>query len=356
MSKHESIVLKIEKIEAHPDPETVNLGLVKVFGEGGYQCVVNKNQWKEGDLAAYIEPDTLVDGAREEFSFLNGTKPPKKHRIKVKKLRGTWSEGLLIPVSGFNVGDDVWGHFGLERYEPSMSRPNGRKANLDADFGTGGGWVEAPVRLPFQKYDIENFRKHSGLFVDGEDVVIMEKIHGCNFRAVFAEGQMYVGSQGGWRGQKINFTMPDGTVVEKETSNTWWEAVKQNPWIEQLCKDHQDKVFFGEAFGQVQDLKYGATKNQVFLRVFDALSLTERKFIDWFEFNRIVSPDWAAPVLYVGQFSKEIVAHCTDGASLIPGADHIREGCVIKPTVERDAHRHGRVILKSVSNFYLERP
>jgi RNA ligase (TIGR02306 family) len=358
MSKHESLVLKIEEILPHPDPETINLGIVKVFGEGGYQCVVNKNQWKVGDLAAYIEPDTMVDGNREEFSFLNGTKPPKKHRIKVKKLRGVWSEGFLIPVSGVEVGFDAWEMLGLERYEPTMiKRGNGRPAHLDADFGTGGGWVEAPVKLPFQKYDIENIRKYGKHFADHEDVVMMEKIHGANFRCVFANDKLYVGSQGGWRGEgKVSYTLPDGTVVEKEVSNTWLEGAKQNPWLEELCRAHPDKVFFGEVAGQVQDLKYGAGKNQIFVFLFDALSLTERKFLNWNEFNQIVKPEWMAPVLYVGPYSKEIVAEHTDGMSLVPNANHIREGLVVKPLIERDVYGLGRLILKSVSNNYLERP
>lgn len=356
MSKHESIVIRVSEILPHPDPETINLGIVKVFGDSGYQCVVNKNQWKVGDLAAYIEPDTLVDGNREEFSFLNKEgKPPQKHRIKVRKLRGVWSEGFLCPVSHLSLkeGDDAWATLSLERYEPPMitGKNGSRKANLDADFGSGGGWVAAPVRLPFQKYDIENFRKYSKLFEDGEEVVIMEKIHGANFRAVWADEQLFVGSQGGWRGKTV--IRPD-TGEAMEVSNTWIEGSKQNPWLENLCKENPDVVFFGEVFGQVQDLKYGATKNQVFVRLFDGFSISHRRFLEWNEFNQIVKLEWMAPVLYVGPFSKEIVTSHTDGPSIVPAANHIREGCVVKSTTVPNYGE--RKILKSVSNLYLERP
>lgn len=40
----------------------------------------------------------------------------------------------------------------------------------------------------------------------------------------------------------------------------YWLAVKQNPWIEDLCRSHPDYIFYGEIFGWVQKLRYGATE------------------------------------------------------------------------------------------------
>jgi hypothetical protein len=49
------------------------------------------------------------------------------------------------------------------------------------------------------------------------------------------------------------------------------------------------------------------------------------------------------------------VKELAEGQSAWPGADHMREGCVVSPIVERNDHSIGRVILKAVSNAYLEK-
>jgi hypothetical protein len=58
-------------------------------------------------------------------------------------------------------------------------------------------------------------------------------------------------------------------------------------------------------------------------------------------------------VLYRGPYSRNVVENCTNGISTLEGANHIREGCVIKPVKERLV-RFSRLILKSVSIDYLE--
>lgn len=355
MSTHEAKVVLIEKIEPHPDPETVNLGLVRVWD---YQVVVNRHQWKEGALAVYIEPDTVVDGNRDEFSFLNGDKEPRKHRIKVKRLRGVWSEGLLIPApAGLNLDDDAWELLSLERYVPQMKRRNGsRPANLDSDFSMAGQWESAPISLPFGKYDLENWKKWNKIFQieirdesgeivsvaeSDEEVFITEKIHGANAKYAFIDGRFYCGSRSGWK--------------KEDEKCSWWQALYQSPWLKGFLSSNPNIVLFGEIFGQVQDLKYGAKKNEIFFRAFDIFLPEERRFMDAKRFHELLDGDKTAPVLYRGPYSKEIVLQMTDGLSMVPGANHVREGCVIKPATEQIHHRLGRVALKNVSNEYLLR-
>lgn len=358
MSTHEAKVLRIDKIDPHPDPETINLGLVRVWD---YQVVVNKHQWKVSDLAAYVEPDTIVDGSLPEFSFLNKEgKPPTKHRIKVRRIRGIWSEGLLIPApEGFEEGSDVWEHLKLERYVPKMKRRFGPKANLDSDWRTSGRWEKSPISLPFGKYDIQNWKKWNKIFETPKkdwlsrirkifriqdtpcEIFITEKLHGANAKYAFINGRFYCGSRGGWK-------------VEDEKC-IWWQALRQNEWMKPFLMDHPGDVLFGEVFGQVQDLKYGAKKNQIFFRAFDIFLSKERQWMDAKRFDKLLKEDQKAPVLYRGPYSKEIILQMTDGLSKISGADHAREGCVIRPVNERIHPKIGRVILKNVSNEYLLR-
>lgn len=62
----------------------------------GWKCVVRKGEFKVGDLAIYIEIDSIVDTTRSYFSFLK-EKNKNEYRIKTRKFKGCISQGLLIP-------------------------------------------------------------------------------------------------------------------------------------------------------------------------------------------------------------------------------------------------------------------
>ena len=44
-------------------------------------------------------------------------------------------------------------------------------------------------------------------------------------------------------------------------------AIEQNPWIAAFCENFPDLTVYGEVFGWVQDLKYGAQPGQIFFRL-----------------------------------------------------------------------------------------
>lgn len=373
MSLHEAICHEIKEILPHPDPETISLGLVKVWD---YTIVVNKNMWKVGDLAVYIEPDTTVAVSRPEFTFLlSASKPKERERIKAKRLRGVWSEGLLTPApEGFKPGDNCWAHLELERYEPPVKGHPRGGIGVDSDWGTGGtfeAWPEGVPQPP--KFGLENFKKFNRIFTDGEEVVITEKIHGSNSYYFWHDGRMYCASHSGLRHkfkkkpifEEIEIELEDGTkqprkkliewqTTEEEDPNIWWQVLKQQPFIEEICKANPDWILFGEVFGQVQGgFEYGAKSSQLFFRAFNVWKKSEHKFMTAEDFLKEVSADHRVPLLYKGPYSKEVVAAHTDGKTTFPGANHIREGCV----VETADHKHnpftGRTVAKSVSNDYL---
>jgi RNA ligase (TIGR02306 family) len=127
MSTHRVEVVKLGPVRKHPNADS--LGLVDVWG---YTCAVRIGEWKTGDLAAYIEPDYVVPDD-ERFAFLKGHR-----RIKPVRLRGQWSQGLLVrPPDGAVEGDDVMAALGVERYEPPEPRQLGaRLGNPRTDFTT----------------------------------------------------------------------------------------------------------------------------------------------------------------------------------------------------------------------------
>ena len=57
--------------------------------------------------------------------------------------------------------------------------------------------------------------------------------------------------------------------------------------------------------------------------------------------------------VFEGPFDLETIRKLSDGPTLIGGANHIREGVVVKPRIERTDPKVGRVILKYVGDAYL---
>ena len=83
----------------------------------GWNVIVKKGEFKEGDLCIYIEIDSKVPSTDARFEFLGG----RDYKIKTMKMRGTISQGIVFPVSQFpeikkpKVGDDVTDALGITK-------------------------------------------------------------------------------------------------------------------------------------------------------------------------------------------------------------------------------------------------
>jgi len=338
MSNHRVDVVEV-LLEPHPNADT--LSIVKVYD---YPVIVKTSEWKNGELGAYIPPDSVVptDGP---FSFLGG-----QTRVRARKFRGIQSFGLLVKApEGSQPGDDVAEQLGVTHYEPAI-------------YGkTSGDCVKAPrIRMPRKDnnqiveielsipvYDLEHFRKYNDAFVEDELVQITEKIHGTNSRFLWYDGQMYCGSRKEWK--------------KEHAENLWWIALSQNPWMRELCIANEGVVFYAETYGWVQKLKYGCNIGEYKIKIFDVFK--DGRFLDLTEIWSLYGwgkpgghkDDWMwVPVLYNGEYKKDVVFALSTGNSVASTVEQIREGCVVRPTAERFDRRIGRVILKEVSPEYLE--
>ncbi len=87
----------------------------------GWQVVVEKGQFKPGDLCVYCEIDSILP-EKPEFEFLR----PRGFRIKTIKLRKVLSQGIAFPLSIFggdiiSVGMDVTDLIGVTHYEKPIA-------------------------------------------------------------------------------------------------------------------------------------------------------------------------------------------------------------------------------------------
>lgn len=327
MSKHEVKVVKLGAPRKHHNADSL-----EIFKVWDYEVVTRIGEWKEGDLATFVEPDYVVPNT-EQFSFLGDS--DRSRRIKSKKLRGVWSYGLLTAAPpGSNEGDNVIEQLGIVRYEPPVD------IQLETDD------CEAPRGI-YPKYDLENFQKYSHLLIEGEEVIVTEKIHGANARYTFIDTNIYCGSRTRWKKQNTN--------------NLWWRALDSCPLLRSYIIDNPESCVYGEVFGQVQDLKYNSKQGQVFFAAFDIWEknrwLTPEEF--WgnfgkektFSIYRLTLP--LVPLLYRGPYSKDKMLELAQGKSVL--ADHVKEGIVIEPIKSREDPEIGRVKLKLINPEYLSR-
>jgi RNA ligase (TIGR02306 family) len=324
MSEFHVAVVRVGPVEKHPNADT--LSMTKVHG--GYPVLFRTGEFKEGDLAVYVPVDAVVPDA-ERWAFLG-----EHRRIKAKRLRGIFSMGLLTSIVGLpqpdvQEGDEAGQALGITKYEPPEQ------------FSMGGENERDPQTMPV--YDIEGLRKFGSLLQHGESVWISEKIHGANARFVHDGERLWVGSH---------------RCIKKESeTNLWWKVARKYDLAAKLATIPSIAVY-GEVYGQVQDLEYGVPASEgARLAIFDALDTKTRRWFGPEELNRLCVDIGLemVPTIYIGEWDAEFGATLAEGKSTIPGADHIREGIVVKPMTERVDPVVGRVFLKLAGEGYLTR-
>lgn len=328
-SPHYVPVTTISAISAHPNADSLDIAQVL-----GWQCVVGRGQFKEGDKVVYFPPDSVLP--RELSDQLGVTQYLSKQRIKATRLRGEPSFGLVIPApADFHIGDTVSEYYGVTKYEPPTR---------EAQRGQGK-FIPNPDHLPkdplFPEYtSINNLRYYPDL-LDGELVVITEKLHGTNSRIGIVDGQWMAGSHRVRRG---------------EADELYWSPRKHaEHLVSTLAKKHRQVVLFGEILGgDVQSLDYGYKGHEGYF-AFDLM--IDGRYVDYQSFVGLCAHYGVpvVPLFYVGPYAFGLARHYAQGNTALHGGDglHLREGVVVKPLVERHDPRIGRVVLKYVSDDFL---
>jgi len=323
MSIHAVNVVRIGRIDPHPNADALEICHV-----WGYTCCTRIGEFHVGDLAAFIEPDTMVPVDQPEFAFLAPQAKDGMRRISAMRLRGQQSFGLLIRARpGWQVGDDVMAELGCTHYQPPPS----------------GDGLDAPApHLYMEHFDVESMRRFNEVIQPGDPVEVTEKINGESARFVWTGGELHASSHTRWK-------IRDRRVA-------WWRVAEELD-LENKLKRYPDHVFYGELYGNVAGFHYGMQRDKhprLSVAFFDVLLRDQ-----WLPPDRVRAilreldlP--AAPVLYCGPWEPDL-AELADGTSMMPGADHIREGCVVRPLVPRWHPECGRVILKLVSVDYCDK-
>jgi RNA ligase (TIGR02306 family) len=239
------------------------------------------------------------------------------------------------PVDETLLGWNVQGVLGIEKYEPTRHTKRQR-----AQSPFGGNEPDQPWMPRYT--DIEGYRRNAAVLQRGEEVVMTEKVHGANGRWAFKDGRLWAGSHNYLR--KLS---PDCE---------WWEALYTTGLAEKLSTEAlEGLVFYGELYGDVQDLKYGKP-GELDIKIFDVYDSVEGRYLDYLDlevlcFNYEIP---LVPILYCGPWDPDVCLQMAEGKTTL-GGDHVREGFVVRPVKERWDDRIGRVILKMIGEGYLLR-
>ncbi len=387
MSNFSVPIKRIRAIEPHPNADAIEFAVID-----GYRSIVKKGEFQADDLVAYIpEASLLPEWLLKRLGFWDAGKNCGKlngndgNRVKAIRLRGELSQGICYPVDpatfndftddtedgfvlhvdrsavgvpGFVVreGDDVAQMLGITKYEPPIP------------VAMAGEVFNAGQELTLS-FDVENWKSYPGILQDGEEVIFTEKLHGtCTVVAILP----YKDAHPEAFGEKKNILVfskglgAKGLVFknnERNHDNLYIRATRKLiERIDEMQRDNADGVavpnfILGETFGPgVQDLAYG---KEVGFRVFAAAYgyRGDQRYQNWSFVEGSLKAQFGfetVPVLYRGPFSAVIMREHTDGKTTMT-AEHIREGIVMVPAVERYHLTIGRVCLKSVSADYLTR-
>ena len=399
MATFEVKVVAIDAIEEHPNADAIEIAVI-----GGYRSIVKKHTVAAGDLVVYIpEASVLPEWFLKEMGFWDrekgkGTLAGKQgNRVKIAKLRGVISQGIIYPVDKItHTGDLHWVMF----YTDETLDPNNDTVVLDEDVMDRLGMIKYEPVIPTHmqgevcsqmgltvRYDIENIQKWMDVIEECEPVAITEKLHGtwtC-FGCVphlddenLYDGEAIISSKGlSERGLAFKWAEENrqknlyvrmfeqvmlGEALDEEKSRyrpwldvptTRWDVLSL--WARQFGMPY---YILGEIYGPgVQgDFNYGLQEKQ--FRVFDIYAGTpgQGRFLGFDDLlsctKKLNLP--LVPILRVGRFSMAAVAILRDGLP-VEGGKHVREGIVVKPVKERQHEGLGRVCLKYVSPDYLLR-
>ncbi|MCP4569185.1 MAG: RNA ligase (ATP) [FCB group bacterium] len=339
-------VCQVSDIKQHPNADRLDLITIK-----GWQVITGRGEYKTGDKVVYIPPDAVLpERLIEELGVEKYLAGKDKNRVRVARLRGEVSMGLVFR-SELSLGADVAECFGVTKYEPPIRPQHGDVAPKDANFP--------------EYTNIENINNFPAVFNEGETVVVTEKIDGSNCRVGFEikptdarcpDIEMKAGSH------RVKRIEPDSEKMVEQ--NIYWypHSLKPIRGFLEYKIDSSDATcvtVYGEVYGKVRgghkSLHYGRLGTLNFI-AFDIE--IDWKYLSWEDFNTICDTHNIPrpPVLYVGPYSIEKMRELAVGSSelaKINGADHMREGIVIRSYNERSDTRCSRAVLKMLNPEYL---
>lgn len=121
MANYDVELLTITKVDKHPNADRLD-----VIELGGWISVAELGRYKAGDTVIFIHPDAKLDLTRSWTNAYSAYVSPKKCRVKTIKLRGVFTEGIIVSpadikdmvdIEGITDPDELAKVLGITHYE-----------------------------------------------------------------------------------------------------------------------------------------------------------------------------------------------------------------------------------------------
>jgi len=313
--------------------------LIEVAVVDGWNCVVKKGDFEVRQMCVYFEIDSFLP-IHPVFEFLRKSSYKKMgdqegFRLKTVKLRGTISQGLIVPIKtlidssllkerNFYVSEDLTEELGIQKYEPPIP------AQLS---GVAKGIF--PSEIP--KTDEERIQNLDYNKLVDDQYYVTEKCDGSSITIYLKDGVFGVCSR--------------NLDLLEDDKNTFWSTVRKLN-IENILRSKSiDNIALqGELIGEgIQGNKYKISGHQIkFFNVFDIFTMKYYNFNDFktiiknlgLETVPMIDEDFKLP-----STMKELLSYA-EGKSLLH-KDTEREGIVLRTKI------FNRTSFKAISNKFL---
>ena len=165
--------------EIQPIEGADNIELVMV---GGWQAITKKGEYQVGDKVVVATTDAVIPQALSDLMEVTGYLR-KGQRVRTVKLRGVYSECLLIPFkylepksleNNVEEGHDMMGILGITKYEPPVKM---------VEMSVGGRKIKYHQNPNFHVYyKFPNLKNTPEMLNEEDRVSITRKLHGTNAR------------------------------------------------------------------------------------------------------------------------------------------------------------------------------
>jgi RNA ligase (TIGR02306 family) len=166
-------VARINEIKPIEGADKIELALI-----GGWNCIVQKGHYTSNALVAIATTDAVIpQGLSDAMNVTNYLR--KGQRVRTVKLKGVYSECLVIPSQFLPIGhpnqegEDMMETLKIYKYEPpavQVQLASGRKIRYsqNPNFGI--------------YYKFPNMKNVNGMFSEFDEVEVTRKLHGTNSR------------------------------------------------------------------------------------------------------------------------------------------------------------------------------
>jgi RNA ligase (TIGR02306 family) len=341
-------VARINEIKPIPGADNIEQAII-----GGWSSIIQKGQYTEGGLVVVATTDAVIP--QELSDAMNVTNYLRKgQRVRTVKLRGVYSESLIMPLSLLvgrskviktaKEGDDMMENLGVYKYEPPIKQ-------IQLASGKRIRYQGNPSFRIYYKFP--NVKNVPGIFTEEDCVQITRKIHGTNARYAIVKKlklnfwdkvKKFFGFADKW----IDYEFAVGSHnVEKGSdsqgyydTNVWYDIadkykIKEKLWNYVKVRATVDEieaglVIYGEIYGPGIQKNYDYSLKELEFAIFDVtwnheyenVFRTQHIAIDALHLPHV-------PVLYTGDWSQEIQDKFTFN-NMIEGTKVPHEGIVIK--------------------------